>query len=95
MKYHSRQFLNENEGLAAIECSVARYNEDMPYIDAAVTITDCYKAITLDFDMYGEEGAANNIQKLEILMEELARFKEALEKEYEKALAEKESEEEE
>jgi len=93
-KYHSREFLNEDEGLAAIECTVARYNEN-PYVDASVAISDCYRTITLDFDMYGEEGAAAKIQKLELLMEELAKFKDALEEAYEQALNEKESKEEE
>jgi hypothetical protein len=77
--YNSRKFLNPKQGMAAIECSV----EAGPYlrdaVDGHVTISDCNRQVQLDFSMYKKEDAKAKLAKINVLIEELSKFKEQLE----------------
>lgn len=63
--YHKRTFLNERDGMAAIEASV-RGNASS--IDANICITDCHRQINLDFDGYDVEGIERALKKIRRLL---------------------------
>ena len=77
--YTSRKFLNPKQGMAAIESSVSTSTFSSNNIDATITISDCGRQVQLDFSMYKKEDAKARIAKLNLLGEELRKFKEQLE----------------
>jgi hypothetical protein len=72
-KYHSRKFLNKTQGLAAIECTVDSWDFG-DGVDAEVKITDCSRAIRLDFSFYDVESIAPSYKKLGLLLEEVTKM---------------------
>lgn len=63
--YHKRVWLNESEGMAAIE---ARVRGNSQTIDANICITDCHRQINLDFDGYDQDGIERAIKKVRRLL---------------------------
>jgi hypothetical protein len=78
--YYSRKFLNKKKGMAAIEI-VGDRSKRKPaasYTDAAVTISDCHRQITLDFYLdakYSKRDIPDTLNKLDILIDELTKFR--------------------
>ena len=67
-KYQSRKFLNSKYGLAAIEvnCNVCDWS-----MDVDVTLSDCNRNISLDFNVYREKDYNERIKKLSLIIDEL------------------------
>ena len=76
IKYYSRCFLNEEEGLAATSGKIVDYNPDVKY--ASFEITDCNRKVSLDFNFEKPEERSKAEYKINKLLEELNKFKEAL-----------------
>jgi hypothetical protein len=79
MKYHSRGFLNSEEGLAAYEASVRtsdEWNKDgiVDYIDAGITLSDCSRKIYLEFDTCTKEQLEQRKQKVATLLKVVQEF---------------------
>jgi hypothetical protein len=92
-KYHSRKFLNKTQGLAAIECTVDSWDFG-DGVDAEVKITDCSRAVRLDFSFYDVESIAPAYKKLGLLLEEVTKMHDWFTNNYESlAQAMKEKEE--
>lgn len=81
-KYHSRKFLNKTQGLAAIEC-VAESWEIGGGVDAEIKITDCSRAVNLDFSFYDVESLPQSYKKLTLLLDEVGKLHEYFTKNYE------------
>lgn len=81
-KYHSRKFLNKTQGLAAIECVVDSWDFG-DGVDAEVKITDCSRAIRLDFSFYDVESLPQSYKKLTLLLDEIGKLHEYFTKNYE------------
>lgn len=63
IKYHKRAFLNKNEGLASVQCSIEAW--DYSYgLDATIDIHDCNRAVSLDFSAYGPKDLETSLAKL-------------------------------
>ena len=77
VKRHSRKFLNpaSHWDTGILEWHVEQQDTS---IDAYFSVWDCSKKITLSFDFYDEEGANNRAKKVNTLIQELEKFKEAL-----------------
>lgn len=77
VKYYNRGFLNQTEGTAAFESNITFEGEDYPYLHAGFAVSDCSRKVHLDFDCGGDgDGWENNLGKLNMLIDELGRFKE-------------------
>lgn len=83
-EYYSRHFLNEIHGSATIICTLSSLElyYDRTYYSGAIVISDCAKAIHLDFPMDYAEGNAltktatsHSIRKLDLLISELTQFR--------------------
>lgn len=63
-----RKFLNKPGygGMAAISGQITEQG-------GTISITDCNRQISLDFDSYYEEGRANALHKLDLLIDTLTR----------------------
>jgi hypothetical protein len=71
---NSRKFLNKTEGLAAIETYISvDYNDICGHVD----ISDCNRKISLDFWAIDPTKATSRLQKLDLIISELNKFKEA------------------
>lgn len=70
--YHSRKFLNKKEGRASIEINAS---SDIWAMNGDVGINDCYKTITLEFNIYDKEDAANKLFKLNTFIDELTKYR--------------------
>lgn len=74
-KYYSRKFLNKDRGMACIESdgevSQADYDRGAPYL--SVSITDCSRKISLDFN---SRSVKENLYKFDVLINELIRVRE-------------------
>jgi hypothetical protein len=79
VNYTSRKFLNPKQGMAAIESSVSTSTFSSSNIDATITISDCSRQAQLDFGVYSKADAKARIAKLNLIGEELRKFKEQLE----------------
>jgi hypothetical protein len=77
--YTSRKFLNPKQGMAAIECSVSTSTFSSSNIGATITISDCSRQAQLEFDVYSKADAKAKLAKLNLIVEELRKFKEQLE----------------
>ena len=73
--YKSRKFLNKDSGVAAIETRFEMSN-DYCYSgwEAGVTISDCRKAVDLDFCCYSVKDVDATIHKISVLLSELEAF---------------------
>ncbi len=73
--YKSRKFLNKDSGVAAIE---TRFEMSSDYFysgwEAGVTISDCRKAVDLDFCCYSVKDVDAVINKISVLLTELEKF---------------------
>jgi hypothetical protein len=67
-KYHSRKFLNKKEGMAAIEIT-ASYTDY--HFDCDVAISDCYKKVNLDLNMWNPKCIPDKLAKLDLIISEL------------------------
>jgi hypothetical protein len=76
---NSRKFINKSRGLGAMECQVETtyYSKDDPVIDASVSIQDCNRSIHLEFGVYEKKDVAAKLSKINLMIEELLRFKAA------------------
>ncbi len=71
---NSRKFLNKTEGLAAIEATISvDYNDICGHVD----ISDCNRKISLDFWSINPTKATLKLQKIDLIISELNKFKEA------------------
>lgn len=71
---HLRKFLNKDEGLAAIEAHV---NVDYNDIEANIDISDCNRKVSLSFWTINSKDAEKKLQKIDLLIDSLNKFKEA------------------
>jgi hypothetical protein len=71
IKKTTRKFLNKKEGIAIIQCGLelSAYS-----VFADVTITDCSRQISLDFNAYDAKEYDVKLEKLELIINELAEF---------------------
>lgn len=70
METRRRDWLNHDEGMAAVQTIGATEKSDIfesEYVSCSVTIADCSRNITLDFDMFTKEDAVSRQKKLNIL----------------------------
>jgi hypothetical protein len=79
VNYTSRKFLNPKQGMAAIEASVSTSSYSRSSVEATITISDCSRQAQLDFCVYNKADAKAKLAKLNLLGEELRKFKEQLE----------------
>ena len=70
-KYYSRKFLNKKRGIANIECDVETTTYSMY---ASAKISDCNRAITLDFTAYSAKELDEKNTKIELLIQELIKL---------------------
>lgn len=70
MKYQSRKFLNPKTGIAAIECSAEMMSST--WCDVNVKITDCNRAVNLQFDFNDVKGFKEKRAKLTLIINELS-----------------------
>ncbi|MFN2525530.1 MAG: hypothetical protein ABR505_04610 [Actinomycetota bacterium] len=84
-----RRFLNVlgyNAGayiLATVEDS-SRYREGKhgwPYVDIDLTLGDCGRVVSFDFDLSARGSRRNSLRKIEIMIEVLSAFRDALHEE--------------
>jgi hypothetical protein len=71
-KYHVRKFLNKTKGMACIEID-ANYNAWNFSCDVA--LTDCNRRIDLDFNMWSPKNIKEKLDKLDLLIDELAKLR--------------------
>ena len=94
LSYYNSSLLNQNpkyHTVSAIHCSLEHYRKDWEVDDeadgykdlisfrSAVTISDCNKVISLDFDFESKEELKNSINKCEIIINQLNQLKRKLE----------------
>lgn len=72
VSYHARKFLNKSQGLAAIEIFG---NANGYGLDGTVSIRDCSRQITLDFNCWDKRRMNNSIAKMDELINELTKFR--------------------
>jgi hypothetical protein len=78
-----RKFLNLegfNAGayiLAAVEDSSAS-DDDHPYVDIDLTLADCSRVVSFDFDIDSAPARRNSLHKLNLIIDSLLDFREAL-----------------
>lgn len=88
-RYYHRAWLNKKVGTAFVEAS-ATPTEHLRYpsVDAQLTLSDCVRTITLDFDVYVPENgnvravADEKLDKIDGLIQELLVFRDHLENQY-------------
>jgi len=68
----SRKFLNKKSGVAAIECTV---NVDYDDISGYIDISDCNRKISLEFWSMNPKEAALKLEKIDLIINELTKFK--------------------
>ena len=75
-KYYSRKFLNKDKGVDALE-TFFEFNPGWLYgggWEGTVTISDCYKASTLDFSCYTVKDIDNAINKVSLILAEFEKL---------------------
>jgi hypothetical protein len=75
MKYHSRKFLNKNEGTGAIECHV---DQSHSWVDAGIKIADCSRQVTIEFSFGSMKDAKARREKLKLITDELVKMMKAI-----------------
>lgn len=80
---HARKWLNpaNDEDTGAISWSVVADGHND--IDAGISIWDCNKKITLNFDAWNDKRHIDRAKKINTIIEELIKFKDAMAKAYE------------
>lgn len=82
-RFYRRRFLNRprhHQGAHLIaDVDLSSYKNGKWYVDADLHLSDCYRAIDLDFDAENRAEATNALRKIAILREVLAEFETALE----------------
>lgn len=83
-RFYIRKFFNRPgyHSTGFIYGYVAKTTNRRSYLDATLTLGDCSRQITLDFD-HDKRGRKNTMYKLDTIIEALTKFKEALLTEYE------------
>jgi hypothetical protein len=78
----SRKFINASQGLGAMECQVetTHYSTDDQVIDASISIQDCNRSIHLEFGVYEKKDIPAKLNKINLMIAELNKFKDAFEK---------------
>lgn len=81
MRYHSRKFLNEKQGMAAIEVVFERSSSsiDGDYVDCNVKISDCNRQVTLELYGNSRKSIAASKKKLNLLIDELTKLRDVYE----------------
>lgn len=74
--YVNRGFLNKEEGMAAFHGKVDSFGPN--YAHAEFTISDCNRQVALDFDYSDETAKEKSLYKINVLIDELTKFKGAL-----------------
>lgn len=72
--YASRQFLNADQSRAAFIVSYVTSADGSASVEAEITIADCSRIITLDFNTWGNDSASEHLDKLEVLQREIREF---------------------
>ena len=77
-RYSFRDWLNQPDysGNAYIDAAV--YSRDRYAGHGALSIADCSRAITLEFNLDDERDRANSLYKIDLLLKTLKEFKKAL-----------------
>lgn len=78
---HQRHWLNPKEGTAFVQSSstLTQYSKGGAWMfEAQLTVADCHRHITLDFDAATQEGAAERLRKVDILRRQLDLLEEEL-----------------
>lgn len=77
----ARRFLNSSQGIAAIQCRVARTSytgePKYGYVDADISISDCHRNIMLDFSIHEKKDVAQRLAKIDQLIVDLVKFQTA------------------
>lgn len=92
-RVRTRRFLNVlgyNAGayiLAVVEDSSRHVQgkHGWPYVEIELTLADCGRAVTFDFDLGSPGARRNSLRKVDIMIQTLMAFREALEAEAELA----------
>jgi hypothetical protein len=71
-KYHSRKFLNKNEGMAAIEVSAS---VEGWMFESQFTISDCNRQVCIDLGIYTAKDIKPRLDKLDLIINELNKLK--------------------
>jgi hypothetical protein len=74
VKYYKRGFLNKGEGMAAFEANVEfeDWEDYIGCVTAHFSITDCNRKVCLDFCAHDQQAYEDSMNKINILIEELA-----------------------
>jgi hypothetical protein len=75
MKYHSRKFLNKEEGVGAIECHV---DQSHTWVDASIKLADCSRQVTIDFSFGSMKDAKARREKLRMMIDEMVKMMKAI-----------------
>lgn len=84
MHKHSRKYLNPKYGFASIEWTVnvreggSVNGRKYKYVDTELSISDCTRTINLDFDVASAREARAAIKKIDLLIDELQKFRSAM-----------------
>jgi hypothetical protein len=84
-RFFKRQWLNGDLGMAAIEAriDVSGVGEEHHSVDAGITISDCNRQITLDFDVYGDtDDVPEKLAKIRRLRLAICQFERELNEAY-------------
>lgn len=78
----SRKFINASRGLGAMECQVeaTQYSHNDTVIDASISIQDCNRSISLEFGVYEKKDVVAKLNKIDLMIAELNKFREAFTK---------------
>lgn len=78
-KSYARGFLNPVEGVAAYEWKTLVWHENC--LSSYFKISDCNRTVALDFDWDNEKQRKEKLEKLDILIAELQKYKEDITRE--------------
>ena len=74
--YYKRGFLNKDRGSASFEAEILLYRGEVS--SAEFNIKDCTRAVCLDFSYSTEAQREAKLEKLDVLVEALIKFRENL-----------------
>lgn len=81
---YRRRFLNRRGHHAGAyvvaEITVDRWGDNDSHVDASLTVADCSRIATLDFDVYSHSDATNALHKARLLRDLLIDYTDALER---------------
>jgi hypothetical protein len=83
--FHKRAFLNSGEGMAALEVrvidgsyTVKDTGKCQVNLDGGLSVTDCSRAISLDFYVWDAKSLAAAVQKADTLIDAIEGMRDAL-----------------